>query len=355
MKIVVWNCRMAFARKCQPLYDLHPDIAVIPECSKNDLQPGLFDHFDARWFGDNPRKGLGVLVAKPLRIIRAEKPPNRWVVPLSISGGASDFRLIAVWAMPVKGSVVKSYIGQVYEAIANHPQWFPSKPSRRATRSDAFVEAGVQSGSSLVAQALLPVRSSPAILENVGAGPNFSRERQSPIGVSSPRFVPARLDGVYPVNAYSAPSHGVGGINRLIGGSSFPDFRSSNFDFPKPPSSPSSTPAAPKPVILCGDFNSNKIWDDHRKTHNHSAVVSLLEKRGLLSAYHHFFSEPQGHETRPTYYFWHRQNRGYHIDYVFLPRAWAPCIQSVAVGHHADWSHLSDHVPVSVDLAIPAS
>ena len=33
----------------------------------------------------------------------------------------------AVRAMPVKGSVVKSYIGQVYEAIANHPQWFPSQ------------------------------------------------------------------------------------------------------------------------------------------------------------------------------------------------------------------------------------
>lgn len=258
MKIIVWNCRMAFARKCQPVYVLRPDIAVIPECSKSDLEPSLFDDFDARWFGDKPSKGLGVLVAKPLRITRAEKPPNRWVVPLSISGGASDFRLIAVWAMPVKGSTVKSYIGQVYEAIANHPQWFPS---------NASVEAGLQPG------------------------------------LSSPRPVPPN----------------------------------------------------PKPVILCGDFNSNKIWDGKRETHNHSAVVSHLEKRGLLSAYHHFFSEPQGQETRPTYYFWRRKSRGYHIDYVFLPRAWASCIQSVAVGPHAHWSHLSDHVPLSVDLTLPAS
>ncbi len=247
MKIVVWNCRMAFARKCQPLYDLRPDIAVIPECSKSDLDPGLYNHFEVRWFGDNLRKGIGVLVAKPMRIARTEKPPNRWVVPLSISGGACDFRLIAVWAMPVKGSVVKSYIGQVYEAITNHPQWFNGKPSRGATSSDALVEAGLKPGSS-----------SPDAFE-------------SPIGRSSP----------------------------------------------------SSALANPKPVILCGDFNSNKLWDDHRKAGNHSAVVSLLEKRGLLSAYHHFFSEPQGMETRPTYYFWHRKTRGYHIDYVFLPRAWA--------------------------------
>ena len=332
MKIVVWNCRMAFARKCQPLYDLRPDIAVIPECSKSDLDPGLFDHFDARWFGDNPRKGLGVLVAKPLRIARAEKPPNRWVVPLSISGGASAFRLIAVWAMPVKGSVVKSYIGQVYEAIANHPQWFPSKPFPGSTPSDTPV-----------AQALLPVRFSPPILDHAEFG------RKSP------------------VNATSAPSRGLRGMNLPIGGSplcgtgtpacalSSSEFRSSNFDFPKLPPSPSSTLAAPKPVIVCGDFNSNKIWDGKRQTHNHSAVVSLLERRGLLSAYHYFFSEPQGQETRPTYYFWHRKTRGYHIDYVFLPRAWASCIQSVTVGHHADWSHHSDHVPLSVDVTLPAS
>ena len=335
MKIVVWNCRMALARKCQPLYDLHPDIAVIPECSKHDLELCLDHHFDARWFGDNPRKGLGVLVAKPMRIARAEKPPNRWVVPLSISGGASAFRLIAVWAMPVKGSVVKSYIGQVYEAIANHPQWFPT--------NRPFVGAGLQPDPSLVAQALLPVRFSP-ILEHVESSRNL------------------------PGNANSAPSRGFSGMNRLIGGSSpnpgnanrligessFPEFRFSNFNLPKPPASPSSTLAPPKPVIFCGDFNSNKLWDDHRKTGNHSAVVNQLEKRGLRSAYHHFFSEPQGQETRPTYYFWHRKTRGYHIDYVFLPRAWASRIQSVAVGHHANWSRLSDHVPLSVDFMLPA-
>ena len=294
---------MAFAHKRQPLYDLHPDIAVIPECSKNDLEPRLFDRFDTRWFGDNPRKGLGVLVAKPLRIIRAEKPPNRWVVPLSISGGPCDFRLIAVWAMPVKGSVVRSYIGQVYEAIANHPQWFHNKPSTPSRCSGDFT--------------------SPALVE-AGLQPSGS-----PRGTAIPGCAP-----------FSS------------------DFRFSNSDSlsPVPPdSSPAATIAHPKPVILCGDFNSNKIWDDHRKAGNHSGVVSLLEKRGLLSAYHHFFSEPQGQESRPTYYFWHRKNRGYHIDYVFLPRAWASCIQSVQVGLHSDWSHLSDHVPLSVEVSLPPS
>ena len=234
MKIVVWNCRMALARKCQHLYELCPDIAVIPECSRDSLEPCLNDGFNARWFGDNPHKGLGVLVREPLRISRTEKPRNRWIASLSISGDQCDFRLIAVWAMPIKGSTLKSYIGQVYEAVRNHPQWFSGKPA-----------------------------------------------------------------------------------------------------------------------ILCGDLNSNKFWDGNRGTGNHSDVVSLLEKHNLISAYHQFFSERQGEETRPTYYFWHRKNRGYHIDYVFLPAPWASRIASVEVGDHAAWTSLSDHVPLSVEVTTP--
>ncbi len=244
MRIVVWNCKMALTRKRHHLYDLHPDIAVIPECSRSCLNLCLPDGFEGRWFGDNPRKGLGVLVAKPLHIARAEKPRSKWVVPLSISGSISgavcDFLVIAVWTMPVQGSHVRSYIGQLYQAVVNNPQWF-----------------------------------------------------------------------------------------------------------------------ARKPAIVCGDFNSNKFWDHHRpnsngQTGNHSAVVSLLEKHHLASAYHHFFSESQGQETQPTYYFWHRKNRPYHIDYVFLPEHWAADIKSVEVGTHAAWSKLSDHVPVCVDVSFSA-
>jgi exodeoxyribonuclease III len=56
------------------------------------------------------------------------------------------------------------------------------------------------------------------------------------------------------------------------------------------------------PVVMAGDFNSNSIWDRKRRTVNHSTVVGLLEEAGLVSAYHNFFKEEQGHETRPTQY-----------------------------------------------------
>jgi hypothetical protein len=227
-------------------------MAVIPECFQNCLKLCIEDGFEGRWFGDNPRKGLGVLVAKPFQIARAQKPRSRWVVPLSItksitssssgsnSGAARDFILVAVWTLPVQGSHVRSYIGQLYQAVVNNPQWF-----------------------------------------------------------------------------------------------------------------------AGKPAIVCGDFNSNKFWDDDRpnpngQAGNHSAVVALLEKHRLASAYHHFFSESQGQETQPTYYFWHHKDRGYHIDYVFLANEWASQIKRVEVGTHAAWFKLSDHVPLCVDLTVPA-
>jgi exodeoxyribonuclease III len=236
MRIVVWNCKMALSRKRHHLYDLYPDIAVIPECSQSCLKLCLKDGFEGRWFGDNPRKGLGVLVAKPLHIMRAQKPRSRWVVPLSISGGWRDLRLIAVWTMHVKGGGARSYIGQLSEAVLNNPQWFSGKST-----------------------------------------------------------------------------------------------------------------------IVCGDFNSNKIWDEEGDAVNHSTVVRALEKQRLVSAYHNFYSESQGKETRFTHYMWHRKARKYHIDYVFLPYQWAVRIKRVEVGTHAAWSKLSDHVPLCVDVALPAS
>ena len=112
---------------------------------------------------------------------------------------------------------------------------------------------------------------------------------------------------------------------------------------------------AGKESIVCGDFNSNKFWDEERKTGNHSAVVGILNRHRVTSAYHHFYSERQGEETRPTYYFWHCKDRGYHIDYVFLPKRWASRITSVEVGGHAAWSKLSDHAPLCVDVTVSVS
>jgi exodeoxyribonuclease III len=104
------------------------------------------------------------------------------------------------------------------------------------------------------------------------------------------------------------------------------------------------------PVVLAGDLNSNKKWDKQRKVANHSHVVEILADRGLVSGYHEFFNEAQGAESRPTSHLYRHADKPYHIDYIFIPREWAPRLQTVDVGSYEQWSKLSDHCPVTVDV-----
>jgi exodeoxyribonuclease III len=104
------------------------------------------------------------------------------------------------------------------------------------------------------------------------------------------------------------------------------------------------------PTVICGDFNSNTTLDLGRKKRTHSAVVQLLADRGLSSAYHEHFSETHGSETKPTYYFWHRQTRPFHLDYIFLPSSWMGRMTGFDVGVYGKWRRASDHVPIFVDI-----
>lgn len=103
-----------------------------------------------------------------------------------------------------------------------------------------------------------------------------------------------------------------------------------------------------RPTILLGDFNSNasftgKNWRD---------LEPLLDGLGLQSAYHRFFDEKFGKETRATHFFRGSKESTFHLDYCFLPAEWADRITSVDVGTYDEWNDDSDHVPLIVDLDI---
>ena len=105
------------------------------------------------------------------------------------------------------------------------------------------------------------------------------------------------------------------------------------------------------PTVLIGDLNSNANWDRaHPKDRNHSALIKLLSKLGLVSAYHTHFNEEHGAESAPTYYFLWKHSRPYHMDYCFLPERWANQITKVEVSPYEGWERLSDHRPVIVDV-----
>jgi hypothetical protein len=77
---------------------------------------------------------------------------------------------------------------------------------------------------------------------------------------------------------------------------------------------------------------------------------------GLQSAYHFMRGVEQGHEKEPTIYWRDRKKDGpqYHINYCFLPSAWANSIASFRIEPLENWvaSKLSDHVPLLVDVDV---
>jgi len=108
------------------------------------------------------------------------------------------------------------------------------------------------------------------------------------------------------------------------------------------------------PLVVAGDFNSSQVWDDQAKYRDgFAARRQALQDHGLVSAYHAFHEEDFGSETRPTLLHTFRDDRAYHIDYVFLPEEWMGSVKSVKVGDPQRWVRElgSDHVPVVVDLA----
>ncbi|PKO70228.1 MAG: endonuclease [Betaproteobacteria bacterium HGW-Betaproteobacteria-16] len=98
--------------------------------------------------------------------------------------------------------------------------------------------------------------------------------------------------------------------------------------------------------MVVGDLNSNVQWDKQHRTCSHSDVVQILSDIGLQSAYHRHFKEPQGKETRATFFHHRKVDKPYHIDYAFLGAEWLE--REVQIGTLDKWLSLSDHVPISV-------
>lgn len=99
-------------------------------------------------------------------------------------------------------------------------------------------------------------------------------------------------------------------------------------------------------TIIVGDFNSNAIWNKEHGCRNHSAVVKLLEKKGLYSAYHFQSKEEHGNESCKTFFLHKNPNKGFHIDYCFLPKE---KLESFKIFNNS-WISLSDHLPIIIDI-----
>jgi exodeoxyribonuclease-3 len=121
MKIITWNCNMAFRKKAAAILAHAPDILVVPECehpSKLIFPEGVQRYTDALWFGSNTNKGLGIFSYGSFRLkkIRIHNPALKLIVPVTVYGGSFDFTLFAIWANNPEDPD-GTYVEQVWKAI----------------------------------------------------------------------------------------------------------------------------------------------------------------------------------------------------------------------------------------------
>ena len=103
------------------------------------------------------------------------------------------------------------------------------------------------------------------------------------------------------------------------------------------------------PTVVAGDFNGNPVFDKPRsRIKKWTVAFSELEDAGLVSAYHFVNQLAFGKELHPTHHFLRKPERGFHIDFCFIPREWTSNKLAAQVVSGPEWSALSDHFPVMV-------
>jgi len=95
-------------------------------------------------------------------------------------------------------------------------------------------------------------------------------------------------------------------------------------------------------IVICGDFNSNAIWDKMHRRRTHAAVIDQLEDKAIYSCYHMQYKQQQGKESTPTFYLHKDKNKPYHIDYFFSDRKGSNLI----IANYDEWIAVSDHMPL---------
>jgi exonuclease III len=122
IKIISWNCNMAFRKKYDKVIELNPDLLVIQECENDSKLKGHLESMNYNqlvWYGDNPHKGIAIISFNNLEIelSKNNNPEFRYVVPIKLQAGKRTINLFCIWAMPHKSETSKHYIGQIWGAI----------------------------------------------------------------------------------------------------------------------------------------------------------------------------------------------------------------------------------------------
>jgi exodeoxyribonuclease III len=121
IKLITWNCNMAFRKKAPLVLAHKPDILVVPECEHPDnliFEPGVKKPTDILWLGSNRHKGLGIFSYSDFTfsLLDNYNPALKLIAPVAVSGGRFDFTLFAIWANN-PADPDGTYVEQVWKAI----------------------------------------------------------------------------------------------------------------------------------------------------------------------------------------------------------------------------------------------
>lgn len=121
MKIITWNCNMAFRKKASFILDHKPDILIVPECEHPDkllFSDNIPEPTDILWFGKNRNKGLAVFSFGDYRfkVLENHNQDLKMIIPIAVTGKKFTFTLFAIWANN-PADKDGAYIEQVWKAI----------------------------------------------------------------------------------------------------------------------------------------------------------------------------------------------------------------------------------------------
>jgi len=113
LRIISWNCNMAYAAKQEDILAFHPDVVVLQECSRKHINDSgaPFSH----WIGKNPHKGLGVLGFGPhvYTLSPAYTPDYPWFLPFRVED--EHLNVLGVWAHVKAGQ--ERYVRLAHRAV----------------------------------------------------------------------------------------------------------------------------------------------------------------------------------------------------------------------------------------------
>ena len=131
MKILSWNCNMAFRIKYESVCQFQPDIMVIQECEDKILLHEIkekLNYSDICWFGKNKNKGIAIITFGKYRIMKLDHDQEyEYILPVKICDESISFNLLAIWTQMKNKNIYDSYVVQATRAFLKYHELLKDK------------------------------------------------------------------------------------------------------------------------------------------------------------------------------------------------------------------------------------